>query len=113
MIILLLRSHCLNSACAMCTAARNENLSIDSDSFTVEASYFDDLTVKYDAIDCIEDREGNVDGTRTFGVGNFRLLLGTFENAEFGTYTRYTYYLSLIHICGNSGLPASFSQGWD
>ena len=31
-------------------------------------------------------------GTRIFGVGSFRLLLGTFENEEFGTYTRYTYY---------------------
>ena len=67
----------------------NLHYRFDSDSFTVEASYFDDLTVKYDAI---EYREGNVDGTRTYGVGSFRLLLGTFENAEFGTYTRYTYY---------------------
>ena len=25
-------------------------------------------------------------------LNSFRLLLGTFENAEFGTYTRYTYY---------------------
>lgn len=70
----------------------NLHYRFDSDSFTVEASYFDDLTVKYDAIDGVEYREGNVDGTRTFGVGSFRLLLGTFENAEFGTYTRYTYY---------------------
>ena len=64
----------------------------DSDSFTVEASYFDAITEKYDDIEGIEYREGNVDGTRTYGVGSFRLLLGTFENAEFGTYTRYTYY---------------------
>lgn len=70
----------------------NLHYRFDSDSFTVEASYFDDLTVKYDAIDGIEYREGNVDGTRTYGVGSFRLLLGTFENEEFGTYTRYTYY---------------------
>lgn len=63
----------------------NLHYRFDSDSFTVEASYFDDLTVKYDAIDGIEYREGNVDGTRTYGVGSFRLLLGTFENAEFGT----------------------------
>lgn len=62
------------------------------DCFTVEASYYDDLTVKYADIDSIEYREGNVGGTRTFGVGSFRLLLGTFENGEFGTYTRYTYY---------------------
>ena len=70
----------------------NLHYRFDSDSFTVKASYFDDLTVKYDAIDGIEYREGNVDGTRTYGVGSFRLLLGTFENEEFGTYTRYTYY---------------------
>lgn len=70
----------------------NLHYRFDDDSFTVEASYFDDLTVKYDAIDSIEYRDGNVDGTRTFGVGSFRLLMGTFENEEFGTYTRYTYY---------------------
>ena len=64
----------------------------EDDSFTVEASYYDDLTVKYSAIDSIEYREGNVGGTRSFGVGSFRLLMGTFENSEFGTYTRYTYY---------------------
>ncbi|MDD5864168.1 MAG: SdpI family protein [Firmicutes bacterium] len=62
------------------------------DSFTIEASYYDDLTVKYADIDSIEYRQGNVAGTRTFGVGSFRLLLGTFENQEFGAYTRYTYY---------------------
>ena len=39
-----------------------------------------------------ELREGNVDGTRIGGFGSFRLLLGFFENEEFGTYTRYTYY---------------------
>ncbi len=39
----------------------NLHYRFDSDSFTVEASYFDDLTVKYDAIDDIEYREGNVD----------------------------------------------------
>ena len=30
--------------------------------------------------------------SRVFGVGSFRLLLGSFENEEFGNYTRYTYY---------------------
>lgn len=61
------------------------------DAFTVEATYHDNLTVEYAAIDSIEYREGNVDGLRTFGFGSLRLLLGTFENKEFGTYTRYTY----------------------
>lgn len=62
------------------------------DSFTVQPSCYSNLTVKYADIDALEYREGNVGGTRIFGVGSFRLLLGTFENEEFGTYTRYTYY---------------------
>ena len=40
----------------------------------------------------VECRDGNVDGSRVVGLGSFRLLLGTFENEEFGNYTRYTYY---------------------
>ena len=62
------------------------------DSFTIKASYYDDLTVAYDSIDSVEYRNGNVPGSRVFGVGSFRLLLGNFENEEFGSYTRYTYY---------------------
>ena len=62
------------------------------DSFTINASFYDDLTVAYDRVESVEYREGNVRGSRVFGVGSFRLLLGSFENEEFGNYTRYTYY---------------------
>ena len=62
------------------------------DAFTIEASYWDDLTVNYSEVESIEYREGNVDGTRTWGLGSWKLLLGAFENEEFGNYTRYTYY---------------------
>ena len=64
----------------------------DAESFTIEASYYDDLTVPYAAIDDLEYREGNIDGTRTWGYGSMRLLMGRFENQEFGSYIRYTYY---------------------
>lgn len=62
-------------------------------SFTVKSSFWDDLTVAYDAIDNIEFRfrEGNDVGTRTFGLGSARLLAGSFHNDEFGDYTRYSY----------------------
>lgn len=63
----------------------------DEESFTIDASFHSDLTVAYDAIDTVEYRKGNVDGTRVMGYGSARLLLGTFENEEFGLYTRYTY----------------------
>ena len=61
------------------------------DAFTIKAFYWDDLTVAYDEIDSIELREYGVPGYRSFGFGNARLGLGTFENEEFGSYTRYTY----------------------
>lgn len=62
------------------------------DHFTIKASYYDDLSVFYDRVESVEYRDGNVEGSRVFGIGSFRLLLGNFENEEFGNYTRYTYY---------------------
>lgn len=69
------------------------NIRIDfaDDAFTINAFYWGDLTVAYDEIDSIELREYGVPGYRSFGFGNARLGLGTFENEEFGSYTRYTY----------------------
>lgn len=62
-------------------------------SFTVKSSFWEDLTVAYDAIDNIEFRfrEGIDVGSRTFGLGSARLLAGSFHNEEFGNYTRYSY----------------------
>ena len=39
----------------------------------------------------MEYRNDDVPGLRVGGFGSPRLLLGYFENDEFGTYTRYTY----------------------
>ena len=61
-------------------------------SFTVRGSYYGSQTVSYADIDSLELRQDDVPGSRVFGVGSYRLLLGTFRNEEFGTYTRYTYY---------------------
>jgi len=61
------------------------------DSFTLKATYWDDLTVSYDAVDHIEYRETCVVGDRTSGFGSPRLLMGSFHNEEFGSYTRYSY----------------------
>ena len=67
------------------------NCVFNPDSFTIEASFYDDLTVEYGAIDSIELRTESVPGTREWGFGSARLLMGTFKNEEFGYYTRYTY----------------------
>lgn len=58
----------------------------------VESNMYTDYILRYEKIDAVEFREGNVPGLRVGGFGSFRLLMGFFENDEFGTYTRYTYY---------------------
>lgn len=65
---------------------------LGDDSFTVRGSCYGSQTVSYADIDSLELRQDDDPGSRVFGVGSYRLLLGTFRNAEFGTYTRYTYY---------------------
>ena len=62
------------------------------DALVMDATFSSPVTLRYENIEAIEYREGNVDGTRVGGYGSFRLLLGFFENEEFGTYNRYTYY---------------------
>ncbi|MBE6671136.1 MAG: DUF1648 domain-containing protein [Ruminococcaceae bacterium] len=63
----------------------------DSESFTIEASYYNDLTVEYDVIDSIEYREDCKAGSRVSGFGSPVLSTGVFKNDEFGYYTRYSY----------------------
>lgn len=58
---------------------------------TIEADYYEDLTVALDQIDGVEYRETAPDGIREFGWGSARLMLGTFRSDEFGLHTRYTY----------------------
>ena len=62
------------------------------DALIMDATFSSPITLSYENIEAIEYREGNVDGTRVGGFGSYRLLLGFFENEEFGTYSRYTYY---------------------
>lgn len=60
-------------------------------SFTVSSAAVGDITVEYDAIESVEYREDGVPGHRVMGFGDMPLRMGTFQNEEFGHYTRYTY----------------------
>ena len=55
------------------------------DALVMDATFSSPITVRYENIEALELREGNVDGARIGGFGSFRLLLGFFENEEFGT----------------------------
>lgn len=61
------------------------------DGFTIEADFYADMTVSYDAIDAITYYPDNIPGIRISGFHSARLLMGAFQNEEFGLYTRYTY----------------------
>ena len=65
--------------------------SFGEEALTIEADWYSDLTLRYEQIESLEYRDGNVPGIRVGGFGSARLLMGWFKNEEFGTYTRYTY----------------------
>ena len=57
----------------------------------IKADYWENVTVPYVDIDHMEYRNQDEPGARDFGFGSFKLLLGRFQNDEFGLYTRYSY----------------------
>lgn len=77
--------------------------SFREDYLLVDADMYSDYILRYESIDSVEYREGNVPGLRVGGYGSFRLLMGFFENEEFGTYTRYTYYKPEACVVVTSG----------
>ncbi len=79
------------AAVAILMVTGNVTVQYDDTKFTVDATYWQPLTVDYGVVDAVEYREQGVDGRRTYGFGSARLSLGQFYNEEFGTYTRYTY----------------------
>ena len=58
----------------------------------MDVTYYGSTVIPYEDIADAELRNENVGGSRTWGVGSLRLLAGLFENEEFGSYTRMTYY---------------------
>ncbi len=58
---------------------------------TIKADYWPDLTLGYAQITSAEYRTDLSAGARINGFGSARLLMGTFNNGELGTYTRYSY----------------------
>lgn len=80
---------CILAAVIMFTG--NINVDLGEDSFKVKATYYSSLTVDYTEITDVALRDDVDFGKRTHGFGSARLLIGGFENGEFGSYTLYAY----------------------
>ena len=77
---------------------------------TIVADFHDDSTVPYDRIDAIEFREEAPKGIREWGFASARLMMGWFDNDEFGAHTRYSYTgtdACIIVTCGEDVLILS------
>ncbi len=64
---------------------------LEENQFTIQADYYEDLTVSYDKVESITYLEHYDGGYRVNGFGSPRLVMGKFENPEYGYYTRYAY----------------------
>ena len=85
----------------------NIDYTLTDTALTIEADYHADSTVPYDKIDAIELRENVSAGTREWGFASARLLMGFFDNEEFGGHTRYSYVgvdPSIVLHCGEDVL---------
>ena len=69
----------------------NIEYTFTGDSLTVKTAFFSDAAIDCEDILSVTYREEGVPGTRTYGFGSARLLLGHFHNDELGDYLRYTY----------------------
>ncbi len=69
----------------------NVSVILGEGSFQITASYWSDLEVDYAAVDALSYHDDCPAGIRVNGFGTPRLSLGTFQNDEFGSYTRYAY----------------------
>ena len=67
------------------------SITYSNDSFTVDSTYYDPLTINYSDIEEIEIKENAQIGVKEFAFNSAKLSLGKFKNEEFGSHTRYTY----------------------
>ena len=84
--------------CAVLLLTGDLQFHLGADALTIEASYYEDVSIPYDSVTALEYREGTPDGFRAWGFGSFRLEMGLFENQELGLHTRYTYYRPASYI---------------
>lgn len=79
------------------------HITCGENALTIEASYWQDVSVDYSQIETIEYRGEFDPGVRTNGFGSPRLSMGAFRNEAFGNYTLYAYTNAEEYIVLTSG----------
>ena len=77
--------------CSVLLFSGDIRLELNDTGMSVVADLYEDISIEYHEIDAIELRENADRGSRVFGFGSPKLLMGSFRNDEFGNYTRYSY----------------------
>ncbi len=69
----------------------NVEIIFEEEYLRIEATYCQDIELKYEDIESVEFRNEFDIGRRFSGYGSFNLSMGNFRNDEFGSYTVYVY----------------------
>ena len=77
--------------CSVLLFSGDIRFELNDTGMSVVADLYEDISIEYHEIDAIELRENADRGSRVFGFGSPKLLMGSFRNDEFGDYTRYSY----------------------
>ncbi len=77
--------------CSFLMFTGNIKASIEEESLEIDASFHANEIISYSDIVSVEYRTDADRGMRLMGFSSARLLIGTFKNDEFGTYTRFSY----------------------
>ncbi len=86
----------------MATAGKFEAV-FEEDALIIDAVIWRDMEITYADIEYAELRESDTVGDRVNGYGGKDILMGAFENEEFGSYTRYSHAKtkSCVVLCVN------------
>ncbi len=69
----------------------NINFTLSEEYLEISSPYWAEYSLSLSDIESVEYTETDSKGSRTFGFGSAKLLMGSFENGMYGEYTRYSY----------------------
>ena len=77
--------------CSVLLFSGEINFEFNDTELEIVADLYSDISINYDDIDSVELKSNTDRGSRVFGYGSPKLLMGSFRNDEYGDYIRYSY----------------------